>query len=131
MRAAMETLEAVWSKHNIEAPSFSWDPDSDDGSINGTITGQLTRRTGAIFQFFLSLYADDGAFMFSDRDNMINGMILLQLQFQRSGLLMHVDNRATPSSTAANPRQKQCTSPQRNSGKSHWINMQLIKPISA
>ena len=26
MQAPMETLEAAWSKHNIEAPSFSWDP---------------------------------------------------------------------------------------------------------
>ena len=98
MQAAMETLEAVWSQHNIEAPSFSWDPDSEDGSINGTITTQPTHRAGTIFQFFRSLYADDGAFMFSSRDDMINGMSLLHLHFQRCGLLMHVGTRATPSS---------------------------------
>ena len=72
MQVAMETLEAVWSKHDIEASSFNWDPDRDDGSINGTITGQLTHRTGTILKSFCSLYADDGAFMFSSRDDMIN-----------------------------------------------------------
>ena len=36
--------------------------------------------------------------MFSSRDNMINGMSLLHLHFQRFGLLMHVGTRATPSS---------------------------------
>ena len=45
----METLEAVWSEHHIEAPSFSWDPDSEDGYINGTIITQPTHRTGTIF----------------------------------------------------------------------------------
>ena len=44
------------------------------------------------------LYADNGAFMFSSRDDMINGMSLLHLHFQRFGLLMHVGTRATPSS---------------------------------
>ena len=47
--AAMETLEAVWSERYIEAPSFGWNTDSDDSSINGTITGQITHRTGTIF----------------------------------------------------------------------------------
>ena len=98
MQAAIETLEAVWSQHNIEAPSFSWDPDSDDGSINGTITDQPTHRIGTILQFFRLLYANDGAFMFSNRDDMMNGMSLLHLHFQQFGLLMHVGTRASPSS---------------------------------
>ena len=112
MQAAMETLEAVWSKHNIVAPNTSWDPDSNDGSINGTMTGQPThRRTGTIFQFFCSLYADDGAFMFSSRDNMTNGMSLLHLHFQRFGLLMHVGTRATPSSKGIKSKTEAMHSP--------------------
>ena len=35
--------------------------------------------------------------MFSSRDDMINGMSLLHLHFQRFGLLMHASTRATPS----------------------------------
>ena len=91
----METLEAVLIKHNIKAPRFGWEPDRDDGTINGTITGQHTHRTSTIFQFFRSLYADDIAFMFSSRDNMINGMNLLHLHLQSFGLLMHVSTRKT------------------------------------
>ena len=98
MQAIMKTLEAVWRQHNIDAPSFSWDPESEDGSINGIIITDPTHRTGTIFQFFPLLYADDGAFMFSIRDDMINGMSLLHLHFQQFGLLMHVGTRATPSS---------------------------------
>ena len=78
-------------------PSFSWDPYIDDGSINGTITDQPNCRTGIIFQFLCLLYADDGAFMFSNRDGMINGMSLLHLHFQRFSLLMHISTRATSS----------------------------------
>ena len=88
-------LEAVWGEHNIEAPRFSWDRDGDGGSINGTISGQLTHKTGTIFQFFRTIYADDGSFMFSSRDAMINRTSLLHLHFQRFGLLMHVGTRAT------------------------------------
>ena len=126
MQAAMETLEAVWSQHNIEAPSFSWDPDSEDGSINGTITTQPTNRTGTVFQFFRSLYADDGAFMFSSRDDMIKGMSILHLHFQQFGLLMHVGTRATPSSKGSKSKQKQCISPQSNSSISLRTNLQPI-----
>ena len=129
MQAAMETLEAVWSEHSIQAPNISWDPDRNDGSINGTMTDQPTYRTGTIFQFFCLLYADDHTFKFSSRDNTINGVSLLHLHYQQFGLLMHVGTRATPPPRAANPRQKQFTFPQRNSRKSHWTNLQLIKLI--
>ena len=97
----METLETVWGEHNIKFLSFSWDPDSDDRSINGTITGNPTGRSGNIFQFLRLLYADIGAFMFSSGDDMINGMSLLHLHFQQFGLLMHVGTRATPSSKSS------------------------------
>ena len=114
MQATMETLEAVWRDHNIEPPSFSWDPDSEDGSINGTITGQPAQKTGTIFQCFCSLYADDGAFMFPSRDDMINVMSLLHLHFQRSSLLMHVGTRAAPSPNGSKSKTEQFTSPQSN-----------------
>ena len=67
-------------EHNIETPSFSWDPDSNDGSI----TGQPTGRTGTIFQFFRSLYADDGAFMFSSRDAYGTHTLVKQLAVQHT-----------------------------------------------
>ena len=102
----METLGAVLSKHNIKAPSFSWDPDSDDGSIDGTTTGQPTHRTGNIFQFFRLPYVHNGAFMFSSRDDMINGMSLLHLHFQRFDLLMHVGTRKSKTEAMYFPSKK-------------------------
>ena len=80
MQEAMENLDRVWSEHNIEAPSFSWDPDGNGSSINGTITGWHTLRTGTVFKFFSALYADDGAFMLSSRDSMTNGTIQASIQ---------------------------------------------------
>ena len=70
-------FEVTHDGYRVTSVAGTHEPHSDDGSINGTITGQLTGRTGTIFQFFRSLYADDGAFMFSSRDDMINGMSLL------------------------------------------------------
>ena len=64
-------------------------------TANGTVTGQKTNIRGSLFNFWCSLYADDGAFIFCNSDDMINGMSLLHTHFKRFGPLMHVGTRAT------------------------------------
>ena len=39
MQAALQSLERVWAEHNIVLPSFTWLPDNEDGTNNGTLTG--------------------------------------------------------------------------------------------
>ena len=99
MQAALESLEKVWSEHNIVLPSFTWLPNNEDGTSNGTLTGQRSNKHGEFFIFFLhSLYADDGAFIFASREDMITGTSLLHTYLQRFGMLMHAGSRATETS---------------------------------
>ena len=95
MQAAMETLDNVWREHNITTPSFSWQPEVEDEPNVGTLTGQNPKRTGSLFDFWRSLYADDGAFIYASREDMIQGTSLLHAHFKRFGMLMHTGTRAT------------------------------------
>ena len=89
MQAAMETLHSVWRDHNISTPSFTWQPEDDTGTDNSTLTSQHPNRPGTPFDFWRSLYADDGAFIYASRDEMIRGTSLLHTHFKRFGMLMH------------------------------------------
>ena len=95
MQAAMETLDNVWREHNITTPSFSWQPEVEDEPNAGTLTGQKPKRTGSLFDFWRSLYADDGAFIYASSKDMIQGISLLHAHFKRFGMLMHTGTRAT------------------------------------
>ena len=103
--------ERVWAEHNIVFPSFTWLPDNEDGTSNGALTGQRSNKPGEVFDFFRSLYTDDGAFMFASRD-MITDTSLLHTHLQRFGMLMHVGSRATETIVkAASLRSNQYISP--------------------
>ena len=95
IHAALESLERVWVENNIILPSLTWLPNNEDGTSNGTLTGQRSNKPGELFDFFCSLYADDGAFMFASREDMIIGSSLLHTHLQHFGMLMHVGSRAT------------------------------------
>ena len=64
MQAALESLERVWAEHNIILPSFTWPPNNEDRTNNGTLTSQRSNKPGEFFDLFRLFYADDGAFMF-------------------------------------------------------------------
>ena len=51
MQAALESLEKVWVEHNISLPSFTWLPDNEDGTSNGTLTSQRSNKPGEFFDF--------------------------------------------------------------------------------
>ena len=59
MQTALGSLEKVWAEHNIILPSFTWLPDNEYGTTNGTLTGQRSNMPDEFFEFFRSLYADD------------------------------------------------------------------------
>ena len=40
MQAALQSLKRVCGEYNIILPSFNWLPDNEDGTSNGTLTGQ-------------------------------------------------------------------------------------------
>ena len=51
MQAALESLERVWAEHSIILPSFNWLPNNEDGTSNGTLTGQRPNQPGVTFDF--------------------------------------------------------------------------------
>ena len=51
MQTAQESLERVWMEHNIVLPSFTWLLDNEDGTSNGTLTGQRSNKPGKFFEF--------------------------------------------------------------------------------
>ena len=91
----ISNIDNVWREHNITTPSFSWQPEVEDEPNAGTLTGQNPKRTGSLFDFWRSLYADDGAFIYASREDMIQGTSLLHAHFKRFGMLMHTGTRAT------------------------------------
>ena len=118
MQAALESLERVWAEHIIILPSFNWLPNNEDGTSNGTLTGQRANQPGVSFEFFRSLYADDGAFMFTSREDMINGTSLLHTHLQRFGMLMHVGSRATETSEGSKSKTEAVFFPSRTTSTS-------------
>ena len=118
MQAALESLERVWAEHSIILPSFNWLPNNEDGTSNGTLTGQRANQPGVSFEFFRSLYADDGAFMFTSREDMINGTSLLHTHLQRFGMLMHVGSRATETSEGSKSKTEAVFFPSRTTSTS-------------
>jgi hypothetical protein len=57
-----------------------------------------------MFELFLSLYVDDGSFMFKSKDDLKKGPLIMYHHMKRFGLLMHilvgmeVNQRRKPSS---------------------------------
>ena len=62
---------------------------------HGLALGTMTTITFALFDFWRSLYADDGALVYTSREDMIRGTSLLHAHFKRFGMLMHTEPRAT------------------------------------
>ena len=53
MQAALESLEKVWAEHTIVLPSFTRLPENEDGTSNGTLTGQRSNtRAWRVFRIF-------------------------------------------------------------------------------
>jgi hypothetical protein len=84
MSAFAETLEVAWREAGIEVCTVQ--------SVTGTrlTAGNLARNLTAVEIFQCFLYVDDGAFISSSRDNLIQGIDLIHNHFARLGLEMHI-----------------------------------------
>ena len=83
-QAAVESLAATWeSDHSITTPKFRWFP-KDKGRLR-----KQGKAKGVEFEFWKSLYVDDGAFLFENRRDLEKGANATYLHFKRLGLTMH------------------------------------------
>ena len=127
MQAAMETLQPIWQEHNISTPSFEWRPEDDIATNNNTLTAQNPNRAGATFDFWRSLYADDGAFIYASRDEMVRGTSLLHMHFKRFGMLMHTGTRDTATRKGSKSKTEAMYFPSNSTIKEHSEHMTLHK----
>ena len=119
MQAAMETLDNAWRDYNIITPSFSWQPETEDEPTTGTLVGQNPKRSGSLFDFWRSLYADDGAFVFTSREDMIRGTSLLHAHFKRFSMLMHTGTHATATQSGSKSKMEAMYFPSDSTIKEH------------
>ena len=81
IQACMETLPQVWPCKSKCQFMFN-----DDNKL-------MSRKhwdDGNLFEFIMSLYADDAAFAFETRNDMIAGTTVVNSHMKRFGLTMHV-----------------------------------------
>ena len=68
MQAMAETLTPLWELANIATPEFRFHKETK--SLYGKMKGQNYKTRGTKFDLFLSLYVDDGSFIFDSRANL-------------------------------------------------------------
>ena len=101
MTAFANTLEIVWKQQNIPIVTVMTAAD------NHLADGQLCSHTPAMFaskkltayEILQCLYVDDGAFPFSTREYLINGMNLIYHHFGQFGLERHIGQGTSESKT--------------------------------
>ena len=89
MQAAVETLDSVWPARPLE---YRW-------KLNGKVAGADSNTRGRVFRIGSSFYADDGAFLFDARIQLVQAVPVLNAHFKRFGLVMHVGAADKPSKT--------------------------------
>jgi hypothetical protein len=89
MQSMAETLTPLWEKANIATPQFRFHKETK--AFYNKMKGQNYKTKGTMFKLFLSLYVDDGSFMFESRTDMKKGTgAILYHHMRRFGLLMHI-----------------------------------------
>ena len=95
VQAAVETMHKKWSSNQIQTPDLKYFPSESDGFLNKRST-----KKGAPLHHNAALYADDSAFIFLSKADLIAGTILVQQTFAQFGLEVHLGCTNTPKSTS-------------------------------
>eukprot|EP00559_Dactyliosolen_fragilissimus_P001762 CAMPEP_0184862080 /NCGR_PEP_ID=MMETSP0580-20130426/6610_1 /TAXON_ID=1118495 /ORGANISM="Dactyliosolen fragilissimus" /LENGTH=561 /DNA_ID=CAMNT_0027359803 /DNA_START=327 /DNA_END=2009 /DNA_ORIENTATION=+ len=98
-QAAVESLDSQWEENNIPKPEFRWHR----SEKRGRLRRQNSTAIGTPFSMWRSLYVDDGAFLFNNKEDLSKGANIIFKQFKKFGLTMHVgsDGTYTDSKTEA------------------------------
>jgi hypothetical protein len=99
MQAMAETLTPLWQQAEIIIPEFRFHKETK--SCYGKMKGQCTTTKGTAFNLFLSLYVDDGSFLFENKRDLAKGTSILYHHMKRFGLLMHIGKDGGKSKTEA------------------------------
>ena len=103
MSAFAKTLETVWKEEGIEVVTVQTVEEQDfldgKGAIKSHTIEEYTSGSLTAFEILQCLYVDDGAFVFSTRNEMKKGLDLIFTHFARFGLEMHIGRGRTKSKT--------------------------------
>jgi hypothetical protein len=99
MQAMAEMLTPLWLEAEIATPKFRFHKESK--ACYGKMKGQNTTTKGTAFNLFLSLYGDDGSFIFESKEDMAKGTSIIYHHMKRFGLLMHTRTDGGKSKTEA------------------------------
>ena len=103
MTAFSEILEATWTNANIPKPQFHRG-DMTNIQAGAKLTGHNIKRdyrNSSSFNTYHILYLDDGSFIFQSREDLVNGLEIINNIFETMGLEMHVGKGETKSKTEA------------------------------
>ena len=94
---------SLWSENQIQQAEFSRVTNNDFGNSMGQLLGHELSKMGfadgVIFKVLQILYLDDGAFIFSSREDLIKGVTLINSLFKTFGLEMHIGRNNKASKT--------------------------------
>jgi hypothetical protein len=99
-QATIDSLKKKWESEQIKCPEFHRFQDTKKGKPRGRLRGQ-GKAKGTTFDFWKSLYADDGAFLFETRSDLEKGTKLIYEHFRKFGLQMHIGENGKESKTEA------------------------------
>jgi hypothetical protein len=99
MQAMTETLTPLWEQAEIATPEFRFHKETK--SFWGKLKGQNFKMKGTKFDLSLSLYIDNGSFMFESKADLKKGTAILYHHMKHFGLLMHIGRDGGKSKTEA------------------------------
>ena len=99
MQAFAETLEDSWEEAEIEVPTFNYHRNRDNPI--GRLVNQRSQSKGTLLLLNNLLYVDDGAFIFTNKTDMIKAAEIIYKHFARFGLIMHIGRDGKKSKTEA------------------------------
>jgi hypothetical protein len=77
IQAMAETLTSLWEQAEIANPEFRFHKESK--SCYGKMKSQNTATKGMAYNLFLSLYVDDGSFIFETKEDLAKGASIMYL----------------------------------------------------
>jgi len=93
VQAAIETMHANWSTMNIATPDLKFFPSED----NGCLSIRSSKKSSPLHHN-ATLYADDSAFIFLSKADLITGTTFVKDTFAQFGLEVHLGCTNTPKS---------------------------------
>mgnify|MGYP001006961942 CR=1 FL=1 len=103
MSAFAEALESKWIENHIQQAEFLRVTNNDFGNSMGQLLGHELSKMGfadgVIFKVLQILYLDDGTFVFASREDMIQGVTLINSLFKSFRFEMHIGKNNKPLKT--------------------------------